>query len=99
MEYKAPKLQSVKDNLIASYQQFFGLETPALTMPATQIKLFTQQSLTRHYRVALFFQNEPAPTVGTFIRQLDPQRFLLKAYQSNVYRVVDYAQISFIQRV
>ncbi|MCI1985628.1 MAG: hypothetical protein LKJ69_02480 [Lactobacillus sp.] len=99
MENKAQTLQTVKANLVASYRQFFALEDPALSMPATQLQFFTQQSLTRHYRIAAFFKDEQAPIVGTFTRQLDAQRFLLKAYRSNVYRVVDQAQLSFLQRV
>ncbi|WP_407891273.1 hypothetical protein [Lacticaseibacillus sp. N501-2] len=99
MENKAQTFQMVRHNLMASYRQFFALEAPKLTMPVAQLQQFTSQSLTRHYRVAVFFKDDSPAIVGHFTRQLDAQRFLLQAYQSNLVRVVSMPQMSFIKRV
>lgn len=99
MENKAQTFSAVKQNLIASYRQFFALEAPVLTMPLTQRQLFVAQSLARHFRVAVFFQGADAALVGHFTRRLDADRYLLKAYQSNLYRVVTLSELSYIKRV
>lgn len=97
METKAHQL--VKDTLVASYRQFFALEVPALTMPATQLALFATQSWQKHYRVAVFFQGEDAPLVGHLTRRLGPSRFLMQAYRSNLVRVIELTQLTAIKRV
>lgn len=99
MENKAQTFQTVRHNLMASHRQFFALEAPKLTMPSQQINHNLAQSLARHYRVAVFFQDDSPALVGHFTRQLDEHRYLLQAYQSNLVRVVSDTQISFIKRV
>lgn len=99
MESKAQSFTSVKHNLIASYRQFFALEAPALTMPLAQRRHFVDQSLARHYRIAAFFTDSEDGLVGTFIRQLDANRYLIKAYQSNLFRVVSLDQLTYLKRV
>ncbi len=99
MENKAQTFSAVKHNLIASYRQFFALEAPVLTMPLSQRRLFVNQSLTQHYRVAVFFKDTPSALVGTITRQLDQNRYLLVAYQSNLYRVITLDQLTYLKRV
>ncbi|WP_461213192.1 hypothetical protein [Lacticaseibacillus sp. GG6-2] len=99
MENTAQTFSAVKQNLIASYRQFFALEAPVLTMPVSQRRLFIEQSLTRHYRVAVFFKDTPNALVGTITRRLDADRYLLTAYQSNLYRVISLDQLTYLKRV
>ncbi|MCI1918119.1 MAG: hypothetical protein LKJ46_02055 [Lactobacillus sp.] len=99
MENRANALQTVTHSLIESTKQFFALEEPAQTMPANQLRAFTAQAFDRHYRVALFFEGEATPLAGHLTRQLGDDRFLFQAYRSNLYRVVSFDQLRYIQRV
>ncbi|WP_379887418.1 hypothetical protein [Lacticaseibacillus mingshuiensis] len=85
--------------LARATRQFFALATPAAEMPQTQLDQFAAQAFARHYRVALFFRGEEAPLAGTLTRQLTGGRYLFQAYRSNLYRVVQSDQLTYIQKV
>ncbi|MFD1393611.1 hypothetical protein ACFQ3L_08550 [Lacticaseibacillus jixianensis] len=98
MENKTSALQSVTRGLMKTTREFFDLNEPAKVMPASQVQRFAAQAFSRHYRVALNFQGEEAPLVGHLTRRLTGSRYLLQAYRSNLYRVVDLSQVTYLQR-
>ncbi|WP_239061383.1 MULTISPECIES: hypothetical protein [unclassified Lacticaseibacillus] len=98
MENKTSALQSVSHQLIKSTREFFALTEPAVVMPAAQVSQFADQAFSRHYRVALNFEGEEDALVGHLTRRLSNDRYLLQAYRSNLYRVVDLAQVTYLQR-
>ncbi|KRN24781.1 hypothetical protein [Lacticaseibacillus camelliae] len=98
MENKTSALQSVSHQLIKSTREFFALTEPAVVMPGKQVNQFAAQAFTRHYRVALNFKGEDEAVVGHLTRRLSGDRYLLQAYRSNVYRVVNLTQVSYLQR-
>lgn len=98
MENKTSALQNVTNQLMKSTREFFALNEPAVVMPQAQVTQFAAQAFTRHYRVALNFAGEDEPLVGHLTRHLQDGRYLLQAYRSNVYRVVDLAQVDYLQR-
>ncbi|MDE3282587.1 MULTISPECIES: hypothetical protein [Lacticaseibacillus] len=98
MENKSSALQSVTQHLVASYREIFDLATPTARMPMHQVDLFIDQAMQRHYKVALFFNHESSPFVGHIIRTLGKNRFLVKAYHSNVFRVMTSTSVNFIKR-
>ena len=98
MENKSSALQHVTQHLVASYREFFDLAAPTTQMPAHQLELFIDQAMQRHYQVALFFNHESTPFVGHIIRPLGENRFLVKGYHSNVYRIMQRTAVSYIKR-
>lgn len=98
MENKTSALQSVSQQLIKSTREFFALTEPAVVMPTNQLTQFADQAYVRHYRIALNFQGEDEPLVGHLTRRLSGKRYLFQAYRSNLYRVVDLTQITYLQR-
>lgn len=99
MENKARTLQSVTKQFIASSREFFALETPTVSMPLNQRQMFITQAFKNHYRVALFFANETEPFVGHLTHALSAERYVVQAYRSNVSRVVDATQLTFIKKL
>ena len=89
MENKSSALQTVTRHLVASYREFFDLAAPTAKMPSHQLDLFLDQAMHRQYQVALF---------GRITRPLGGKRYLVKAYHSNVYRIITEAEVSYIKR-
>ncbi|KRM88253.1 hypothetical protein [Lacticaseibacillus thailandensis] len=88
-------------SLADTYHQLFDLDfdQPLPTMPTSQVQLFTAQALTNHYLVALRLRAVDRPVVGHLQRHLDHHRLLLTEFNSNVVRIVDPRDCTYIQRV
>ena len=98
MENKSSALQTVTRHLVASYREFFDLAAPTAKMHSHQLDLFLDQAMHRQYQVALFFDQDRPLFIGRITRPLGEKRYLVKAYHSNVYRIITEAEVSYIKR-
>ena len=74
------------------------IDPPNAKMPSHQLDLFLDQAMHRQYQVALFFDQDRPPFIGRITRPLGEKRYLVKAYHSNVYRIITEAEVSYIKR-
>ena len=94
-------LERIGHSLVGSYRQIFDVDfdQPLPTMPKNQVALFTVQALNKHLIVALRLQAVDHPVIGRFNRQIDTHRLLFAEFNSNVVRIVDDRDCTYIQRV
>lgn len=94
-------IERLGHNIADTYRQLFDLDfdQPLPTMPAAQVQLFTEQSLRKHLLVALRLRTVERPVVGHLQRRLDDHRLLMTEFNSNVFRIVDDRDCTYVQRV